>query len=343
MIAHRFLSPTKGRGSNIPNSVVDTAMFRHADGFGVAWRDPEEGLRYEKFGPKDRAAFRDTLKALDLASDIEYVAHFRFATHGPEDEAHAHPYSYEDPDPEVGTVLVFHNGVIASVNPTKLESDTEVFVRDWLAKLPSRWWENAGIRKFVDHMGGWSRLVLMTKDETINLNWHDGEEDGGLWYSSDHRPYKVTPRQYPGLVAYGDTWDDDGDVWAAAATTATAKAEDPDILDTTNPSRNDDNWTHSGHDLHPLQSFDFTTDGDYPTSVVCNQCGTAGDVYVVDGKAYVDIPHSWNVKDGDDEPKGKIEIVIEQEGGLISDFLLPERATSLVGSSGSDYGKARLN
>ena len=296
MIAHRFLGQ-KGRGANIPNVVIDTALVRHPDGFGIAWRDPDNGLSYDKFGPDERREFRARLKEIDTDKSIEYVAHFRWATHGPEDAEHAHPYRYDDPDPKVGPVLVFHNGVISGVTTTKEESDTEVFVRDYLAKLPSRWWTNAGIRKLVDHMGGWSKLVLMTEAETVNLNHYAGEEDGGLWYSSEHRPYKGT--------TYSSWDDDDYENWRynnGVATggslvpyqTSYTPSKSADIGETTHPRANNNTWMHQGHELSTLQKFDFTKDGDYECSVVCDTCGTAGDVYIIDGKAYIDIPHNWD-------------------------------------------------
>lgn len=357
MIAHRYLGP-KGKGANIPNAVIDAALTRHPDGWGVAWRDPEEGLLYQKFGPTEKVGFRNLLKALDADKTIEYVAHWRFATHGPEDEAHAHPYSYEDHDPKVGTVLVFHNGIISGVTTTKLESDTEVFVRDYLARLPSRWWDNAGIRRLVDHMGGWSRLVLMTNEETINLNHYAGEDDGGLWYSSDHRPSGYTVSRSRGATGVysstysslmGTDWDDDeewyrdekGD-WvhnwdSKYASTKPTVTPDPE---TTTPKSNSDMFMHQGHELSPLQTFDFSKDGEYEFSVICETCGTQGDVYVIDGRAYIDIPHAWTARE---DSERTITVPLEQDENdiLPGEDAVSRALTVVVGASGQNY--ARVN
>lgn len=223
MIAFRPVKPGKG-GANIPHAVVDTALYRHPDGFGVAWRgEGEDGkptLHVERYGPSERKAFRKSLRRID-SMKVEYVAHFRFATHGPKDSPHAHPYEYEDA--REGRVLVFHNGII-DIATTKAESDTEVFVRDVLARLPSRWWHNGALKYLVGQSIGWSRLVIMTATETVNLQEDDGEWDGGLWYSSSHRPsgyasYTSTGKEY-GTPAhwsgkgYGMTSDDYSD-WKA--------------------------------------------------------------------------------------------------------------------------------
>lgn len=353
MIAHRFLSQ-KGKGSNIPNQVIDTALTRHPDGYGVAWRDPEYGLVYEKFAPEDKGKFRQLLKEIDADKTIEYVAHFRYATHGPEDEAHAHPYQYEDPDPEVGTVLVFHNGIISGVKTTASESDTEVFVRDYLAKLPSRWWTSAGIRRLVDHMGGWSRLVLMTATETVNLHHWAGEEDGGLWYSSEHRPYSYTYEK--GWNGDDDDWND----WRGGSLTTTyggmTTAKSAEIGATTNPRGNASQWMHQGHEITPMQTFDFTKDGDYECGVICEECGTAGDVYIIDGKAYIDIPHSWDTKAGITAPEGISAISTDDEIAIdlvndIDSALLPDDgkevarlvAIALLTDGKADSGKGQEN
>ncbi len=311
MIAHRYLS-RKGKGANIPNGVIETALTRHPDGYGIAWRDKKKGLMYAKFGPTERNQFREFLKDIDAVKGVEYVAHFRYATHGPEDEDHAHPFAYEDPDPKVGTVLVFHNGIISGVTPKKSESDTEVFVRDWLSKLPSKWWENPGIVKLVGHMGGWSRLVLMTNSETVNLNHYAGEDDGGLWYSSDHRPFDYSKYKsgkgggkWTMYGSYDDSEDDSEAYKAWLARRSGEHISDEQYKDTsdryTSPRANDDVWLHAGHTLAPMQTFDFTKDGDYEAGVICDTCVTAGDVYIVDGKAYVDINHLASGESDEDE------------------------------------------
>src|ERR1035437_875358 len=182
MIAYRRASAAK-RGSNIPNEVIDTAMSRHADGFGIAWREEPGVLKYDKFGPKETGEFRKLLKAVDKNQRLDYVAHFRMATQGPPCKVLSHPYSYIDP--VVGEVLVFHNGII-DIAAEKHESDTEVFVRDVLAQLPSEWWKVQVYKDLVDMAIGWSKLVLMTGEETVNLQASSGKEEGGTWDSSNH-------------------------------------------------------------------------------------------------------------------------------------------------------------
>ena len=98
----------------LTSPVITSAMGRHPDGFGIAWRDTSgerNVLRTATFAPSDKPAFRTALDAV-MQSGAEYAVHFRWATSGPKDASMAHPYLYEDPDPAVGTVAVLHNGVI---------------------------------------------------------------------------------------------------------------------------------------------------------------------------------------------------------------------------------------
>lgn len=269
-------------GSNIPNAVIDTAMRRHPDGFGVAWR--RDGALYaERFGPKEARAFRVTLKTLDRQG-VEYVAHWRLATHGPTDRDHAHPYEYTDPEGD--RVLVFHNGVIG-VNTAKTESDTEVFVQRVLARLPARWWHEPKLRCVVDQSIGYSKLVIMTADETVSLHPNRGQTIGGIWYSSNPKPdvYTSRPSTYmaskpsvytPPLLPAPKTAAE------SAATFGLTMAADP------NAGRK---WQHAGHRVSRLVSIDRSADGEWQDGVRCDACQTLGDVYVIDGKTYIDLQH----------------------------------------------------
>src|SRR6186713_2392545 len=105
LIAHR--PPRQG---NLPNRVIEYNRRSNPDGFGIAWREGDN-LRFQKFAPDAVSAFETKLKELDRDQDIEYVAHWRKATHGPVCEEMSHPFTYDDP--KDGQVLVFHNGIVS--------------------------------------------------------------------------------------------------------------------------------------------------------------------------------------------------------------------------------------
>lgn len=302
MIAYRPLHAKSGKGSNIPGSVIDTALRRHPDGFGLAYRENGE-LVTEKFGPHEAKRFRKALKRVDREVPSEYVAHWRFATHGPKDQAHAHPYEYTHPVD--GRVLVFHNGVI-DIATTPAQSDTEVFTGLVLAELPSRWWENPALMFLVTEAIGWSKLVIMTATGTYNLHEKRGSWDGGIWYSSSHKPSTTTYRgpamNYPSYGSYksGAT---------SVASTAGVTSRDAVIKSTSSAYTAKDfssagdgkTFFHGGHALSAVVDIDRLKDGDYTDGVMCDTCWTMGDVYVIDGGVYIDMAHKGDTSPREEE------------------------------------------
>src|SRR5687768_7565060 len=154
-------------------------MRSNSDGFGIGWRAGDEIL-YKKFGPEGAEAFRELLKQVD-GSEVEYVAHFRLRTHGPKDADNAHPYIYEDK--KEGPILVFHNGVIP-ISTDNAKSDTATFVEQVLSEMPARWWANPAMKWLVQGAIGYSRIAIMTLNDTVRLT--GGQkwiEQGGIYYS----------------------------------------------------------------------------------------------------------------------------------------------------------------
>jgi len=317
---------TDGKGGNIPNSVIDTALNRHPDGFGIMWRG-KDGLGFTSYAPKQRKQFRKALKALDRGG-VEYAAHFRWATSGPKDRDMAHPYTYEDPDPEVGTVAVMHNGVIGIAHDRARESDTSAFVRLVLADLPTRWWTNDALVYLVREAIGYSKLTIMTATETVIINERDGTWDNGIWYSSDHLPSKTakwtnykgasgseygtqTPRTTTGaivpvqsLVPYAGNADLTGkSAYESAVVLGLVEPEDT-ITDacTVRTVDRPAQFRHAGHNLTAIVDIDmYNGDRDYEDAVICDECRTIGTVYVIDGTYYIDMAHRFDPKDATDD------------------------------------------
>jgi len=320
LIAYRPVKPGK-RGSNIPVRVVDTALTRHPDGFGVAWREGRH-LRVERFAPAERKDFAKKLRMIDRDQRIEYVAHFRYATHGAKDAQHAHPYEYIDP--QEGRVLVFHNGII-DIPTASDESDTQVFVRDVLARLAPAWWREPALRYLVGEAISWSRLILMTETETVNLQESAGQWDGGLWYSSNHKP---------AATVWG-SWEWDGKTFRRHADPNKTVADDIaaraianayDRASDANTSAPVSKLRHAGHSVSALVEIRRDVDREYEQAVVCDTCYTVGDVYVIDGQVYMDLAHLVGpaARDADEEewPDGErmrpiSSAVIVSERGVV--------------------------
>ena len=189
LIAHREVNDLN---LTISNEIIDYNCWLNSDGFGLAWRE-RNGIRTKRYGPAEKEQFIDKLDALQKRN-VELVVHWRMGTHGPKTRDYAHPFSYVDP--QLGRVYVFHNGII-DILTEKNESDTQVFVRDVLAHLPSRWFDNPAVSWLVSESIGWSRLLIMTKDETIKIGtgwkWVDG-----IHYSTEPKKTYTSTTTYYG-------------------------------------------------------------------------------------------------------------------------------------------------
>jgi hypothetical protein len=279
LIIHR-----EPRAGHVPNDIIDSNLKRNPDGFGIAWREPDGELKNVRFAPSESKVFRKLLKSIDQQGKIEYVAHFRLATHGPACFDLSHPFAYTDP--EEGEVLVFHNGVIDMyTEPT--ESDTEVFVRDVLSKMPPRWWTVQHFRTLVELAIDWSKLLVMTKGETVRIAEWRWSQHKGIWYSTAQYGIAAAGNASGAAVStsYGTGWKawasvDDKEEDAIACSVA-AQVESVKLPE---------GWWHEGHWLARMSAEPDSID---PSSIYgtvwCDECMTSGDFYHIDGDVYFDI------------------------------------------------------
>lgn len=309
LIIHRF------DGTNVPNDVLDVNRSRNSDGFGIAWRSQDGELHHAKYGPQAYMKFRKQLKRLDRHPEIEYTAHFRFATTGAPCRDLSHPFEYTDPIE--GKVLVFHNGVI-DIDAPKGESDTSQFVKAVLAKLPAQWWTQAHLRFLVESSIGSSRMLIMTKTENIFLNEGAWMRKSGILYSTDpggsHSKYKSTGGIYVSNVT---NWSGKGSdtttkylspgtkVTGTPLLTPVAQAIEERSTDIRDFVEVDDldfgdaqTWMHMGHRVESLG--EPISDGAEGTvEAICIECQTIGEVYVIEGNTFIDVPHG--IPSNDDE------------------------------------------
>lgn len=293
------------QGSNVPNNVLDYNRTKNPDGFGISWRD-EYGVHVEKFSPKEYDDFHALLKRLDRDPSIEYTAHYRLATHGAPCKELSHPFTYEDP--EVGPVHVFHNGIIR-ISTRQGESDTSQFVKDILAKMPSQWWKNPALVYLVEEAIGYSRLLLMTNDETIRLDGGKSwTKQGGIWYSTDPGPSKWLPKggtKYVPTSGKGNEHNLPSNIvkytppsaWTQPEEISTdarfTEVEDEDTGDVAG-------WYHEGHWVESLIDIE-DGDDDITGAAVCTECNTVGEFYIISGTTFIDVPHQHASDDEDDE------------------------------------------
>lgn len=299
LIIHRV------KGSNVPNDVLEYNRVKNDDGFGLAWRD-DEGLHHRKYGPESYDKFRKQLKRLDRQPKIEYTAHFRMATTGAPCRELSHPFEYTDPIH--GKVLVFHNGVI-NIRAAKGESDTSQFVKDVLSKMEPGWWQHEHYRFLVEGAIGYSRMLIMTKDESVYLNEQAWLEKSGIMYSTDpggsHSKY--TPSRSWSAPSKSSTgsglYVPAGSNKPMKVVKYEPKSDDSCDYGTGFVDADDEvqTWHHQGHLIESLSSERLSKGSeDIAVEAICVQCQTMGEVYVIGGTTFIDVPHG-HVKDVDDE------------------------------------------
>lgn len=101
----------KQAGMVVTDSLFDSVWYANSDGFGA-------------YSFADKSVF----KTLDYNAAKQYIAdnaqnnlfcHFRYATGGGVSLDNVHPF-------DTGRYIIFHNGILSGIKPTRIKSDTAV-------------------------------------------------------------------------------------------------------------------------------------------------------------------------------------------------------------------------
>jgi predicted glutamine amidotransferase len=115
----------------------------------------------------------------------QIVIHFRISTHGKVNLTNCHPFIVND---KWGFV---HNGIISAAPKHTEFSDTYMFNREILQKLPTDWIHNDAVYDLVQEYIGSSKLLFLNTDnEAFIVNEDMGVWDLGCWFSNT--TYKVS-------------------------------------------------------------------------------------------------------------------------------------------------------
>lgn len=143
-----------------------------------------------------------------------FVCHFRISTHGKINTANCHPFL-------VNKKLGFcHNGVISNAPNDINFSDTVMFNKTILEKLPSDFLEDEAIKKLIKvYIGSGSKLSFLTYDNKLHfINEEAGVWDNGIWFSN--RGYQSSGYYDRGGVqmnVFSDIYDTQNTRFASAA------------------------------------------------------------------------------------------------------------------------------
>lgn len=171
-------------GVTLKKKVLKTCWDNNTDGAGMLYLQNGVLTTY-----KEMDKFDDFYKHYEMVRknyrNSQVVIHFRISTHGKVDLENCHPFMINE---DWGFV---HNGIISNAERHVDYSDTNMFNRNVLRKLPPDWIHNEAMYELVSGYIGSSKLLFLNKDNEayiVNEDW--GVWDLGCWFSN--KTYKET-------------------------------------------------------------------------------------------------------------------------------------------------------
>jgi hypothetical protein len=167
--------------SVVTKKVLERAWRENPHGGGYAFR--RGGTVYIQKGFFDFDSFWRAYRAEAVGSDA--LLHFRFATHGAQNEANTHPFVLAN------NLVAGHNGVLSRFLPSPHDprSDTRVFLEDYYAPAlggnPTVETLEA-LRPLVQRLIGGSKIALLGTHGFTIYNEGLGEWHDGVWYSAGY-------------------------------------------------------------------------------------------------------------------------------------------------------------
>jgi hypothetical protein len=192
----------KPAGVSIPKQELIHASFANPHGAGIAWSDGKK-TRIAKNAKWDGY---DIVQALEPLHDKPALIHFRYATHGSQNDANAHPFSLP-----AGYVAA-HNGIIHGIKCGEDESDTRAFLRQYVAPTLQLWgkFPKGSIENLATLHGPGNKIAFLAPSGDYSItNEGAGFWDNGAWFSNaNHRcisSYDEMDGEKPEIIDVRDT------------------------------------------------------------------------------------------------------------------------------------------
>ena len=168
------------KGSVISKEYLQNGYDNNDDGAGYCYLNEKGKIiikKYRHFKKFYKAYSEDVKK---YGKNSNFIVHFRIGTHGQDEGTiNVHPF-------KVRKGLVFaHNGTINKATRDEVLSDTQMFNKEVLQKLPQDFVYNKGMQTLIAEYIGHSKLVFLDHNgDGIIINEHMGEWVDGVWYSN---------------------------------------------------------------------------------------------------------------------------------------------------------------
>tara|TARA_R100000808_G_scaffold2232_1_gene9259 strand:+ start:1427 stop:2170 length:744 start_codon:yes stop_codon:yes gene_type:complete len=164
------------------------------DGFGLMFARNGKILIHKTLESAESAYADYKRISKGPAKGQNMVLHFRIATHGSVNKENCHPFRIDE------RLALVHNGIIHAVDTHKYKdmSDTRVFAKEILAKLPLFFeWEDS-IKRLIEEFIGHSKLIILDDEGMAHIfNEHKGEWVDGMWFSNNSHCPVPAPFKLP--------------------------------------------------------------------------------------------------------------------------------------------------
>ena len=172
-------------GARLNKSLMRVAYDNNPHGVGVVWLDDDNELSVMK----DVCDFKTFWTLLGYLEGYSYAFHLRWKTRGEINPDQCHPFQVLNKQQHGHDLYMMHNGTIFELQDKK-KSDSQMF-----AEILREMYEKNFIGKdlksfynFVDGgratIGGFNRLLFMTKSSVKIVNRSDGITHNDVWYSN---------------------------------------------------------------------------------------------------------------------------------------------------------------
>lgn len=165
------------KNSAISKKILKKGYENNPNGAGIAHIQNQK-IAIEKF-----FSFEEFYTRYSQIQNKQMIIHFRLATSGKIDATNCHPFVVNE------NLCFAHNGVFGNIDIPEKDrqySDTYIFNRDILQKLPPDFLQNKAIESLILEFLGTSKLVFMdaTGNFTIYNHQLGNTDDKGNWFSN---------------------------------------------------------------------------------------------------------------------------------------------------------------
>jgi hypothetical protein len=172
-------------GTYITKTQFQNSWENNYNGAGFMYNDDNNKLHVVKEMLNWETLYKKYEKAREKYPNATFGLHFRISNRGVINRENCHPF-------KVNNELAFiHNGTVMNVDSHHAKSDTNIFNREILRKLPQidvDYLDNPAVKQILEEFIGRSKMVFLDNYgnfSILNEFEHGGYWENGIWYSND--------------------------------------------------------------------------------------------------------------------------------------------------------------